>query len=110
MQVYLVGGGIESDGSLLSSVEKFSVGDATWKTADNALPSARSYLAGIALNNEVFFIGTRAYSMLLFSLLFNPVSMFQGRGAQNNSAPYDLNLDLLEVFSWKSTYFKGQIA
>ena len=66
MQIYLVGGGIESDGSLLSSVEKFSVGDVTWKTADNALPSARSHLAGITLNNEVFFIGTRAYSMLLF--------------------------------------------
>ena len=24
-------------------------------------------------------------------------------GAQNNSAPFDLNLDLIEVFSWKTT-------
>ena len=65
MQVFLVGGGMDSDGNLLSSVEKFSVDDATWTAADNTLPSARSHLAGIALNNEVFFIGTRAYSMLL---------------------------------------------
>ena len=48
MQVFLVGGGMDSDGNLLSSVEKFSVDDATWTAADNTLPSARSHLAGIA--------------------------------------------------------------
>ena len=69
MKVYLVGGGIANDGSLLSSVEKFSDVDTTWTAADYDLPSARSFLAGIELNNEVFFIGTRGYSMLPFSFI-----------------------------------------
>lgn len=34
---------------------------------------------------------------------------YKNEGAQNNSSPYDLNLDLLEVFSWKITPRNEQI-
>ena len=37
---------------------------------------------------------------------FAMTEMIAIRGAQNNSAPYDLNLDLLEIFSWKITLKK----
>ena len=76
MQVYLVGGGIESDGSLLSSVEKYSVGDSTWTAANKVLPSPRSNLAGISLNNEVFFIGTNKKEQSIIFFRWNGISSF----------------------------------
>ena len=64
----LVAGGMDSHGSLFSSTEMMTTDSATWMLA-TPLPSARSGLKGVTVDNKVYMTGS--YILYFNTVLYN---------------------------------------